>query len=66
MFVKKFRGVAMTLLLVLIAARANAQTATTAGEFTIEPPTLVSLGFDWKIDGDDNRNATDHHQPFGA
>jgi hypothetical protein len=21
-------------------------------------PTLVSLGFDWKIDGDDNRNAT--------
>jgi len=57
MFGKNFRRVATTLLLVLIAARANAQTAATAGEFTVEPPTLVSLGFDWKIGGDDNRNA---------
>ena len=57
MFPKHFRQVAITFLLVLIAARANAQTAVTAGEFTVEPPTLVSLGFDWKIDGDDNRNA---------
>jgi hypothetical protein len=34
-----------------------AQTSTTAGEFTAEPPTLVSLGFEWRITGDDNRNA---------
>ncbi len=33
------------------------QTATTPGEFTIDPPTLVSAGFAWKIAGDDNRNA---------
>ena len=30
---------------------------TTAGEFITEPPTLLSLGFEWRIDGDDNRNA---------
>jgi len=28
------------------------------GEFVIEPPTLVSLGFEWHIEGDDNHNAT--------
>ncbi len=32
--------------------------ATVAGEFWTEPPTLVSLGFEWRISGDDNRNAT--------
>jgi hypothetical protein len=42
----------------VVASRASAQTTTTAGEFSVEPPTLVSLGFDWKITGDDNRNAT--------
>src|SRR5690242_14867280 len=35
----------------------SAQTGTVAGEFTAEPPTLVSLGFEWRITGDDNRNA---------
>ena len=30
---------------------------TTVKEFITEPPTLVSLGFEWRIDGDDNRNA---------
>src|SRR3974377_2356035 len=35
-----------------------AQTPTVAGQFTSEPPTLVSLGFEWRITGDDNRNAT--------
>lgn len=34
-----------------------AQPVTVAGEFTVEPPTLVSLGFEWRISGDDNRNA---------
>src|SRR5215471_3156000 len=29
-----------------------------AGEFLIEPPTLINLGFEWFIEGDDNRNAT--------
>ncbi len=34
------------------------QTNTTPGEFVAEPPTLVSLGFEWKVTGDDNRNAS--------
>jgi hypothetical protein len=41
----------------IFAGAASAQTSTTAGEFTSEPPTLVSLGFEWRITGDDNRNA---------
>jgi hypothetical protein len=28
-----------------------------AGEFWVEPPTLKSIGFEWRIAGDDNRNA---------
>ncbi|MEP7355349.1 MAG: hypothetical protein ABI824_19125 [Acidobacteriota bacterium] len=27
-------------------------------EFVIDPPTLINLGFEWFIQGDDNRNAT--------
>src|SRR5688572_16990300 len=30
----------------------------TPRDVVVEPPTLVSLGFEWPIDGDDNRNAT--------
>jgi hypothetical protein len=30
----------------------------TPGEFVIDPPTLINLGFEWLIEGDDNRNAT--------
>ena len=30
----------------------------TAGEFLVDPPTLINLAFEWFIDGDDNRNAT--------
>jgi hypothetical protein len=45
-------------LLALVATSAHAQKTTTAGEFSVEPSTLLSLGFDWKIAGDDNRNAS--------
>ena len=31
--------------------------AVVPGEFVIEPPTLINLGFEWFIQGDDNRNA---------
>ena len=30
----------------------------TPGEFIVDPPTLINLGFEWFVDGDDNRNAT--------
>jgi len=29
-----------------------------AGRFVIEPPTLICLGFEWEISGDENRNAS--------
>jgi len=32
--------------------------AVVPGEFIVEPATLINLGFEWKIQGDDNRNAT--------
>ena len=38
-------------------AAPKAASATTSGAFTVERPTLVSLGFEWRIQGDDNRNA---------
>ncbi len=34
-----------------------ASDAVTPGEFIVEPPTLHNLGFQWYIEGDDNRNA---------
>ena len=34
-----------------------ANDAVRAGEFIVEPPTLLNLGFEWKIEGDENRNA---------
>jgi hypothetical protein len=40
------------------AGTATAANTTRPGEFVIEPPTLINLGFEWFIDGDDNRNAT--------
>lgn len=43
----------------LLAVRAAlAANDTTAGPFIAEPPTLISLGFEWEIEGDDNRNAS--------
>lgn len=43
----------------LLASRSlHAQDAVKAGRFHVEHPTLLSLGFEWGIDGDANRNAT--------
>ena len=51
------RSAALIVLPLLFAGVSPAQNNTTSGEFTVEPPTLVSLGFEWRITGDDNRNA---------
>ena len=40
-----------------LGGAARAATATTAGAASMEAPTLISLGMDWRIEGDDNRNA---------
>ena len=36
----------------------SASDSVTAGEFIVEPATFHNAGFEWKISGDDNRNAT--------
>ena len=43
--------------LLLFPLLSFSQTNVTPGEFIVDPPTLVSLGFAWNITGDDNRNA---------
>ena len=42
-----------------VAATAAAQSSSsvTAGELVLEPPTLISLGFEWHIEGDADRDA---------
>ena len=39
------------------AVAAQGQQAVTAGELVVEPPTLISLGFEWYIEGDADRDA---------
>ena len=39
------------------AKAAEAVTKVKPGELIIEPPTLINLGFEWIVQGDDNRNA---------
>lgn len=62
-----FRALLLSLFsLVFCCTIASAQTAqgktpitraVKAGEFLVDPPTLINLGFEWIISGDDNRNA---------
>ncbi len=52
------RGLAIVSVVWLWTPAVSAADRTTAKEFIVEPATLVSLGFEWRIDGDDNRNAT--------
>src|SRR5215470_11756804 len=46
----------ITLVLALCGAL-RAANGVHAGHFIVEPPTLICLGFEWEISGDDNRNA---------
>src|SRR3954454_136381 len=39
------------------ASSALASNPTIVGDLHVEPPTLENLGFEWRIEGDDNRNA---------
>ncbi len=48
----------MLIFLLCIARLAHGQDAVRPGELTIDPPTLLCLGFALDIDGDDNRNAS--------
>ena len=48
----------IAILLLLTAGSLTAQNPTQPGRFHVEHPTLLSLGFEWLIEGDANRNAT--------
>lgn len=49
------RALCLTILGATCLCAAN--NATQAGRFVVEHPTLLNLGFEWSITGDDNRNA---------
>jgi hypothetical protein len=59
------RAAVAAILLGIVAGQPAAQPAAAAGnrvqvrpgELVIDPPTLINLGFEWIVDGDDNRNA---------
>ena len=56
------RHLALTVLAVALGLAVRAHAApddlqVTPGEFVVEHPTLINLGFEWHIDGDANRNA---------
>ncbi|MDZ7637099.1 MAG: right-handed parallel beta-helix repeat-containing protein [Bryobacterales bacterium] len=50
----RLAGIAM---LLLFAALLPGQDRTLPGRFHVEHPTLLNLGFEWAIEGDDNRDA---------
>jgi hypothetical protein len=52
-----YRIAFVLLFLPFLANALEADNAVVSKGFIAEPPTLISLGFEWQIDGDDNRNA---------
>jgi hypothetical protein len=47
----------ISMVLLLCAGTAAGADKVITGQLVSEPPTLISLGFEWHIEGDDNRNA---------
>src|ERR1051325_4937689 len=56
MVTKSFAAAIMIALLSAIPAWAENQV--TSGKLAIDAPTLTAIGLEWKITGDDNRNAS--------
>jgi hypothetical protein len=52
-----FQPLSIALPCVLATQMALAADSVTAREFVVEPSTLISLGFEWYIEGDDDRDA---------
>jgi len=51
------RAILLCLSILLATASLAGRDSVKPGEFTVEPPTLICLGFEWVIEGDANRNA---------
>jgi hypothetical protein len=54
---KAWSTIYLTALFLLGDAARAAENKVKPGEFIIDHPTLINLGFEWLIEGDDNRNA---------
>src|SRR5215510_1203099 len=52
------KTILVALALMTVAPTMRAANGVTPGQFVIEPATLICLGFEWDITGDENRNAT--------
>ena len=57
MSIKRIMLTLFACLFAATAAHAAPINMVKAGELVIDPPTLINLGFEWVIKGDDNRNA---------
>ena len=51
-------GVLATAPITVPAVAAQGADGTTVGDFWAEPPTFISMGFEWRIQGDENHNAS--------
>jgi hypothetical protein len=51
-------SIAFCVFLSLAARPVRAGNEVRPGHFVVEPPTLICLGFEWEISGDDNRNSS--------
>jgi hypothetical protein len=51
------KSLVSAVLLTLSGLAHAAENSTRAGDVIVEPPTLIALGVEWDIQGDDNRNA---------
>lgn len=54
----RFERGLLSVLFMMVVAAAFAQNAVRPAKLDLDPPTLVGLGYEWWIDGDENRNAT--------
>ena len=52
------RKYSLSVIPLFISFTLHAADAVTPGRFVVERPTLICLGFEWQIDGDENRNAS--------
>src|ERR1700687_1723303 len=57
MIVRSWCTICLSVLFLDSASAAANENKTKPGEFIIDHPTLINLGFEWLIEGDDNRNA---------
>lgn len=55
---KSIPGGLFIMLLLISPTSLQSQNTVHSGEFIVEQPTLENLGFEWYIEGDENRNAT--------